>query len=108
MTLLDAVARRRSRPKVTRDAPSREELLPLIAAAGAVADHGSLRPWRLIELRGDALERLGAAFVEATGDEGAAAAKLAGKPLRAPLLIAIVAAHRESPKVAEWEQDAVA
>jgi len=108
MTVLEAVARRRSWPKVTRDAPSHDELLPLVAAAGTVADHGALRPWRLIELRGEALERLGAALVEASGDEGGAAAKLAGKPLRAPLLIAIVIVHRPSPKVTEWEQDAAA
>jgi len=82
--------------------------LPLVDAAATVSDHGSLRPWRLIELRGDARERLGAAFVEASGLEGKDAAKLAGKPLRASLLIAVVAVHRESFKVHEWEQDASA
>jgi nitroreductase len=108
MTVLEAVGRRRSWPKVTHDSPSHDERQKLVAAAGTVADHGALRPWRLIELRGPALERLGAALVEAAGEEGGAATRLAGQPLRAPLLIAIVAAHRPSPKVAEWEQDAAA
>lgn len=104
----EAILRRRSRSKVTEAAPSHEELLPLVAAAGTVADHGSLHPWRLIELRGDARERLGAAFVEASGLEGKDAASLAGKPLRASLLIAVVARHQPSFKVPEWEQDATA
>jgi len=105
---LDVVQARRSHSRVTTDAPTRAELLPSVAAAARVADHGALRPWRLIELRGASRERLGAAFVEAAGVAGADAAKLAGKPLRAPLLIAIVARRVPSDKVAVWEQDAVA
>ena len=108
MSALEAVLRRRSHSSVSADAPSTAELLPLVEAAASVADHGSLRPWRLIELRGDARDRLGAAFVEASGLEGKDAAKLAAKPLRASLLLAVVAIHRESFKVPEWEQDASA
>ena len=105
MSILDAVARRRSHSKVTGDAPSHEELLPLVEAAATVADYGSLQPWRLIELRGDARVRLGEAFVAATGLEGRDAEKLASKPLRTSLLIAVVAVHKQSFKVEEWEQD---
>ncbi|HWH98160.1 MAG TPA: nitroreductase [Pseudolysinimonas sp.] len=100
--------RRRSQPSVNDEAPTKRELLPLIEAAASVADHGSLRPWRLIALRGDARRRLGAAIAEATGLEGSAAEKMAAKPLRAPLLIAIVVSPRRSHKVPGWEQEAVA
>ena len=100
---LDAVRRRQSLSHVTEDAPSHDELVPLVEAAGTVADHGNLKPWRLIELRGDARVRLGDAFVAASGESG-----VAKKPLRAPLLIAVVAVHEPSFKVPEWEQDAVA
>ena len=93
---------------MTHAAPSHDELLPLVEAAAGVADHGSLHPWRLIELRGESRERLGDAFVEATGVDDKDAAKLADKPLRASLLIAVVVTHRRSSKVDEWEQDAVA
>jgi len=106
--VFDAVIARRSHSKVTTDAPSRAELLRLVAAAGRVADHSALRPWRLIELRGAARERLGDALVEASGLEGDDAARLAAKPLRAELLIAVVVSRRESFKVPGWEQDAVA
>jgi nitroreductase len=105
-----AVRRRQSRSSVTADAPTHAQLLPLVAAASGVADHSALRPWRLIELRGAARERLGEAFVAASGldPHGKDARKLAAKPLRASLLIAIVSAPKPSFKVPEWEQDATA
>lgn len=100
ISALDAARSRRSYPRVTADAPTHEQLVPLVEAAAGVADHGSLRPWRLIELRGPAREKLGRAFAKGGGS--------ADKPLRASLLIAIVAIHRPSGKVPEWEQDATA
>ena len=111
MSALDAVRRRQSHSKVTAEAPTHAELLPFVEAASTVADHGGLRPWRLIELRDDARHRLGAAFVEAAVAGGLShsdAQKLAQKPLRASLLVAVVAVHQPSFKVHEWEQEAVA
>ncbi|GAA3760207.1 nitroreductase family protein [Microbacterium kribbense] len=103
MSAFDAVRARRSWSKVTDDAPTHDELLPLVAAAGRVADHSALRPWRLIELRGSDRERLGRALSRAAGDKDASA-----KPLRAPLLIAVVVSFRPSEKVPRWEQAAAA
>lgn len=103
MTALDAVRRRTSWSRVTEDAPTHEQLLPLVEAAGRVADHSSLRPWRLIELRGDDRLTLGTALAKADGDD-----KPSTKPLRASLLIAIVGSYRKSEKVPRWEQEAVA
>ncbi len=108
MSALDAVRRRQSYPRVTDVAPSHDQLIELVEAAASVADHAALRPWRLIELRGDARARLGEALVVESGLHGADAQKLAEKPLRAPLLIAVVARHEPSIKVPVWEQDAVA
>lgn len=108
MTALAAVLRRHSHAAVSNDAPTHEQLLPLVAAAVTVADHGDLTPFRLIELRGAARERVGAAFVEASELAGADAARLAAKPLRAPLLIAVVVSFRVSFKVPRWEQEASA
>ena len=100
---LEAVRARRAWSKVTEEAPTHAELLTLVSAAGRVADHSSLRPWRLIELRGSDREVLGRAIGKAEGDKGASS-----KPLRAPLLIAVVASYRKSDKVPRWEQEAVA
>ncbi|MCR2810698.1 MULTISPECIES: nitroreductase family protein [unclassified Microbacterium] len=101
--VLEAVRARRSWSKVTDVAPTRSQLLTLVSAAGRVADHSSLQPWRLIELRGTDRERLGRAINKANGDKGSSS-----KPLRAPLLIAIVVSYRKNDKVPRWEQEAVA
>ena len=67
---LEAVRARRSWSKVTDAAPTHAEILTLVSAAGRVADHSSLRPWRLIELRGADREVLGRAINKANGDKG--------------------------------------
>jgi nitroreductase len=103
-----AVATRRSHSKVTDRAPDAAELESLVAAAGRVADHGSLHPWRLIALRGDARSRLGTSLAKAAKLKGSDARSLAAKPLRAPLLVAVVFSPEKSQKVADWEQEAVA
>lgn len=108
MSIREAVLRRRSYPRVTADAPAHDELVPLIEAAATAPDHGSLRPWRVIELRGDARHRLGAAMVTASGLFDSDAVRLAAKPLRASLLLGVVAVRKPSIKVQEWEQDAAA
>ncbi|MFC5790098.1 nitroreductase family protein [Agromyces tardus] len=104
----EAALARRSWPKVTDAAPGDAELVSLLDAASRVADHASLAPWRVIAIRGDARARVGRAIADAAGAEGDAAEKLAAKPLRAPLLLALVAVVREHPKVPAWEQEAVA
>lgn len=105
----EAALARRSSSKVTDAAPDHDALMALLEAAARVADHASLRPWRVIALRGAARERLGRALAAASGAEGDAAEKLAAKPLRAPLLLAIVAVMAPGhPKVPEWEQEASA
>ena len=101
--LLSTVLSRRSYSRVTEAAPTHEELLPLVAAAARVADHSALRPWRLIELRGDDRLRLGEAIAKAEHDD-----QPSQKPLRASLLIAIVVCQKKSGKVPAWEQEAVA
>jgi nitroreductase len=104
----DAVLRRRSRARVTAEAPSTDDLLSLVEAAATVADHSGLRPWRLLEIRGVSRSVVGRAIAAAGGATGQAAELLAQKPLRAPLLVGVVLSPRESRKVPEWEQEAVA
>ena len=107
MSLMDAVSRRRSHSIVTPIAPTHDQLLPLVAAAASVADYGALRPWRIIELRGDARMRLGIALAEASGG-GKDGHKVMRKPLRAELLLAVVVCIQPSHKVTPWEQEAAA
>lgn len=104
----DALRHRRSYSSVGPTAPTTRELLPLIEAAGSVADHGALHPWRIIALRGAARDTVGAAMAEAAGLEGSSAEKLAAKLRRAPLVLAVVVSPKPSLKVPEWEQEATA
>lgn len=104
----EAMLRRRSHSSVGDDAPSDKQLRRAIEVAGTVADHAALRPWRVIAIRGEARERVGRAIAEASGASGSDADKLARKPLRAPLLLAVVVSPQPSAKVPDWEQEAVA
>lgn len=100
-----AVQNRRSHSKVTDDSPSHDELSRFVRAMSSVADHSSLKPWRIIEIRGDSRKKLGKALAKAnrTDDE-----KGIAKAMRAPLVLAVVVSPRKSSKVPYWEQEAVA
>ncbi len=105
--VLESMATRRSVSKVGVETPTDVELAELLAAVTPVADHKSLRPWRLITLRGDDRRRLASALDAAAG-ETRDPGEVNPKPFRAELLIAIVASPRGHPAVPEWEQHATA
>ncbi|MBP2705468.1 nitroreductase family protein [Microbispora sp. RL4-1S] len=100
MSVHQAVRSRCGGGRLLDEAPGDDDLVRLTGLAMNSPDHAALRPWRLIALRDDARKLLGEAMAEAGGD--------AAKPLRAPLLVAIVLVPREHPKVPEWEQLAAA
>jgi nitroreductase len=106
MELTEAIRLRRSAAPVTDAAPSDAELYDYLALAAHSPDHASLRPWRLVTVRGSDRDRLGDALVTGFGDQPGSpeAAKTAAKALRAPLLLSIIATPVEHPKVPEWEQ----
>lgn len=105
--VLESMATRRSISKVGPQTPSDDEILELLAAVTRVADHKSLRPWRLILLRGDDRLRLAQALDTAAGTKRKKG-EVNSKPLRAELLIAVVASPKKNDKVPEWEQHATA
>ena len=112
MDALELLLSRQSAPaKLLGDpAPTDEELQPVFEAAVRAPDHGAIRPWRFKIIRGEARNRLGDLFVEATRRRApdTPEAKLEdtrGKPLRAPLIIAVCAeTFPEHPKVPVVEQ----
>ena len=81
---------------LTEPAPDAAALERILAAGASAPDHGRLRPWRFIVIRGAARARLGEVFAEALRRRDPAAAEAAleqerGRPLRAPLVIAVAA-----------------
>jgi nitroreductase len=111
--LLTLMRERRSRPALVAPGPDATQLRELLVAASTAPDHGRLRPWRFIVVDGPARERLGEAFAAATGERNAAAgsaelARARTKPLRAPLIVVVVATPRPHPRVSMREQRAAA
>jgi nitroreductase len=110
---LEALVTRRSAPRLVEPAPGDDALRRLLEAAVAAPDHGRLRPWRFVLVRGEARQGLGSAFAAAHAERDPHAseqelARTASKPLRAPLIVVVVADPRPSDKVPAWEQVASA
>jgi nitroreductase len=112
MEALEAILGRRTVPqlKMTGPGPDKAELRAILEAGAAAPDHGKLRPWRFLLVEGEARARLGALFVRAllAASPDASAAEIEKQrtaPLRAPLLIVVVARiDRRQDKIPEVEQ----
>jgi len=65
MDALEALLTRRSPGRLTDPAPDDAALKTMLDAAMRAPDHGRLRPWRFIVLRGEARARLGDLMAEA-------------------------------------------
>ena len=105
MDLVEAVRTRRSVARLTDPGPSDDEICDMITDAARGPDHGLVRPWRLVLVRGDARNTLGAAFAGqlSTGDPKERS-RASVKPLRAPVLVSIVFTPRGISNVPHWEQ----
>lgn len=111
MNALQLLLERRSHAKLTAPAPVGEARNNLFRAAVNVPDHGRLRPWRFITAEGDGLLRLGELLAQAEterGAEPAAVERARQLPLRAPLVVMVIACLQPHDKVPEWEQLAAA
>lgn len=109
MDALTALLQRRSEAALGEPAPAGAVLANIQRAALAAADHATLRPWRFLVIRGASRERLGELFVRAReAVEGELSERererTRSRPLRAPLLIAVICSPRTDAKVPEIEQ----
>lgn len=93
---------RRSIGRLTEPAPSASQLDMILRAAAAAPDHGELRPWRFVLLRGEAKEAFGSVLADAylrrvalAGAEPipAKVEKERTKLNRAPLVLVVCAVH---------------
>lgn len=100
---------RNSSPRLKGPGPSAEALREMVSVATRAPDHAWLRPWRFITIAGDRREDFGEVLercLVARNPEADSAAreKARSAPLRAPLLLVVVACIQEHPKVPPVEQ----
>lgn len=108
-SILEFLQQRNSAPRLAAPAPDDTELAEMLRAALRAPDHAWLRPWRFIRLRGEAREAFGEVLEQSLlqrepGADQAARAKARRAPLRAPLLLVVVASLKTHPKVPAVEQ----
>lgn len=108
MQALDLLLNRVSVGRLLEPAPDAMQRELMFRAALRAPDHGQLRPWRFITVEGEARVHLGELFAAALAQNPAsrpeALDKARAMPLRAPLLILVVARLGEHPKVPQEEQ----
>ncbi len=109
MEALDLLLNRVSVPRLADPAPTAAQLDILFRAALRAPDHGQLRPWRFLTIEGEARERLGEVMAESLlvrqpGATEEAVQKARKMPLRAPLLIVVIAQVVPHAKVPDSEQ----
>ncbi|HET9257504.1 MAG TPA: nitroreductase [Pseudonocardiaceae bacterium] len=102
MELAAAIRTRRSEYNFIDPAPSDEEFIHLLESAATAPDHGRLRPWRWILVRGHSRLVLGFSF--AADCPRAESRRAATHPLRAPLLATLVFCPRSDHRIPRWEQ----
>jgi nitroreductase len=109
MDALDALINRVSIPLLEAPGPSTEQLDQMFRAALRAPDHGGIHPWRFLVIEGDGLDRLGELFLAGARAKDPQLApergeKLLKAPRRAPMVVVVIAATREHPKVPQIEQ----
>lgn len=109
MDAIELLLKRVSVPRLKEPAPTAEQLDLMLRAAGRAPDHGQLRPWRFLTIQGEDRNKLGELFVQGLLSVNPHASneeidKARGLPLRAPLLLVVVATLVEHEKVPAHEQ----
>ncbi|MFI6210268.1 nitroreductase [Streptomyces sp. NPDC051041] len=104
MDVMTAVLSRRSERRLVEPAPGDEEFAYLLRAAATAPDHGRLRPWRWVLVRGEGRDALGHCFADACSAPAVRRARMRAKANRAPLLATLVFAPVPDHRVPEWEQ----
>lgn len=106
---IDLLLSRSSAARLIEPAPTPAEVETMLKASVTAPDHGRIRPWRFVVMRGEGRARLGALMAEALRASNAEVSepemeRERGKPLRAPLVICLAAQPNPAHKVPVIEQ----
>ena len=109
MQAIDLLLTRRSARALTEPGPDAAALDLILASAARAPDHGRLRPWRFLLVRGEARLRFGALLGahllrEHPGTSEESLERERAKALRAPLIVAIAAHLDAGVKIPAVEQ----
>ncbi|HZQ61812.1 MAG TPA: nitroreductase [Casimicrobiaceae bacterium] len=109
MNAIEALTKRVSAGPLTEPAPDDAALHQILAAAARAPDHGRLRPWRFVIIRGPARERFGELLARCLHKrmpeiQPAQLEREKMKPMRAPLIIAVCAKIHREAHIPEIEQ----
>ncbi len=109
MDIEEALIERVSSPALVDPGPTGKQLELMFKAALRAPDHGRIRPWRFLTIKGEARDRLGDLFAKAAQSDQQdlsedALNRYRGMPLRAPVLVALICKKQQHPKVPEIEQ----
>ena len=106
---IDLLLQRNSSPRLVPPAPDAAQRELMFRAALRAPDHAWLRPWRFLTIEGERRDEFGQLLADCllrldpSADE-AARNKALKAPLRAPLLVVVLAAITEHPKIPAREQ----
>lgn len=109
MDALEALTARTSPLELGEPAPDEAAERRLIEAALRAPDHGRLRPWRFLSVRGEGRKKLGEVLASALKRRDPQASpdlleRERQKPLRAPLILIVAARITANPKIPAVEQ----
>ena len=109
MDALKAILNRVSAPVPGMVMPRQDILNNIFLAALRAPDHRQLKPWRFLLIKDAARSALGELFVQAKLSEqpemtASGLKKVRQKPLRAPLIVVVIACLQNHPGVPEVEQ----
>ena len=109
MDATELLLSRNSMPQLIEPAPPAEVIERLIKAACRAPDHAWLKPWRFLLIEGEARQKLGDIYAEAAllrdpETPEPALERLRKQPLRAPVMITVIAHIQAHPKVPKQEQ----
>ncbi|MFJ3524155.1 nitroreductase family protein [Pseudomonas sp. NPDC090203] len=109
MQALDLLLNRVSVPRLIEPAPDAAQREALFSAALRAPDHGGLKPYRFLTVEGEARNRMGELLAQALIDKGGEAdekalEKARSGPLRAPLVVVVIARLQDHYKVPKKEQ----
>ncbi len=109
MDALKLLLERTSAVKVQEPGPTKEELDTILRSALRAPDHGRLRPWHFIVITGEARTRFGSLLAESLRVREPAATREMlererQKPLRAPVVVVVVARIKSGDKIPDIEQ----